>query len=377
MSFSVSAPIVYEGQPASGTHTINLPSASAGDILFVVGQPSLAATVLTINNVSFDVIFTQNSTNNRRLRVFARVVDGTEPGSIEMNTDGASFSLNAAVYRISGASLDFTGIQFESFNGNGTENPPFNPPALTANTGSANYLWFALCAAGQDGGFTAGPTNYTFIAATSGDSGSQLSLGAAHRELEAETENPSPFIAATSAGSISVTMLLPAQTVTTPTLRKTGQQTFSKPAGIGTINTVTLNGEAITLDSQDAETFTVTDSDGSITTSGEYDLVATGDTVETIAVQVNVVGVAPANNPLQKDGAPLANLTDVEVRISAGATLAGTQLFYTGTATTDASGNLGNIDLSDTAADPDDVVLLKIRTADGDSIIAAETVELI
>lgn len=168
-----------------------------------------------------------------------------------------------------------------------------------------------------------------------------------------------------------------AGSASTPALRKTGQQTFDKPAGIGTITGVTLNGETITLDSQDAETFTVTDSDGSITTSGEYDLVATGDTVETITVQVNVVGVAPANNPLQKDGAPLANLTDVEVRISAGATLAGTQLFYTGTATTDASGNLGNIDLSDTAADPDDVVLLKIRTAAGDSIIAAETVELI
>ena len=168
-----------------------------------------------------------------------------------------------------------------------------------------------------------------------------------------------------------------ATTTSTPTLRKTGQQTFTKPAGIGTITGATLNGETITLDSQDAETFTVTDSDGSITTSGEYDLVATGDTVETITVQVNVVGVTPANNPLQKDGAPLANLTNVEVRISAGATLAGTQLFYTGTATTDASGNLGNIDLSDTAADPDDVVLLKIRTAAGDSIIAAETVELI
>ena len=164
---------------------------------------------------------------------------------------------------------------------------------------------------------------------------------------------------------------------TTPTLRKTDQQTFDKPAGIGTITAATLNGQAITLDSQDAETFTVTDSDGSITTSGEYDLVATGDTVETITVQVNVVGVAPANNPLSKDGAALADLTDVEVRISAGATLAGTQLFYTGAATTDANGNLGNIDLSDTAADPDDVVLLKIRTAAGDSIIAAETVELI
>ena len=192
-------------------------------------------------------------------------------------------------------------------------------------------------------------------------------------------------------GQIAGTVLTPSGTVTvddadlapvatttsTPTLRKTGQQTFDKPAGIGTITGVTLNGEAITLDSQDAETFTVTDSDGSITTSGEYDLVATGDTVETITVQVTVIGVTPANNPLQKDGAALGDLTDVEVRISAGATLAGTQLFYTGTATTDASGNLGSIDLSDTAADPDDAVVMMTRTADGDGMPSDETVGLI
>lgn len=162
-----------------------------------------------------------------------------------------------------------------------------------------------------------------------------------------------------------------------PSIRKTGSATFDKPAGIGTITGVTLDGAVITLDSQDATTFTVTDSDGSITTSGVYDLVATGDTVETISVQVNVYGVAPSNNPLQKDGVALVSLTNVEVRVSVGVTLAGSQLFYSGTATTDTSGNIGNIDLSSTAAADTDPVLLSIRTADGDSIIAEETVGLI
>ena len=164
-----------------------------------------------------------------------------------------------------------------------------------------------------------------------------------------------------------------------PSFRKTGTFTVETTLS-GTVISATLNGQAITVDSQAGTTVTLTDSDGSITTSGEYALVLTDDSAdpdETITVQVNVYGVAPSNNPLQKDGAALASLTGVEIRISAGATLEGSQLFYTATATTDASGNLGNIDLSATAAADTDPVLLSIRTAAGDSIIAAETVELI
>ena len=163
------------------------------------------------------------------------------------------------------------------------------------------------------------------------------------------------------------------------TVRK-GSQFTAETTLSGTVTAATLNGQAITVDSQVGTTVTLTDSDGSITTSGEYPLVLTDDSAdpdETITVQVNVYGVAPANNPVQKDGAALASLTNVELRVSAGATLAGSELFYTGTATTDASGNLGNIDLSSTAAADTDPVLLSIRTAAGDSIITAETVGLI
>ena len=167
--------------------------------------------------------------------------------------------------------------------------------------------------------------------------------------------------------------------VALPTFRKSGTFTVETTLS-GTVTSATLNGQAITVDSHVGTTVTLTDSDGSITTSGEYDLVLTDDSAdpdETITVQVNVYGVTPSDNPVQKDGAALASLTGVEIRISAGATLAGSQLFYTATATTDASGNLGNIDLSATAAADTDPVLLSIRTAAGDSIIAAETVELI
>ena len=149
----------------------------------------------------------------------------------------------------------------------------------------------------------------------------------------------------------------------------------------GTITTATLNSvnvfDHVTGQVGATVSFAGAATD-EITTSGEYDLVL-GDGVgtETIAVQVNVYGVAPSNNPLQKDGSALASLAGVQLRVTDGANLNGTELYYSGTGTTDASGNLGNIDLSSTDAADTDPVLLHMRTSAGDSIIASETVGLI
>ena len=198
----------------------------------------------------------------------------------------------------------------------------------------------------------------------------------------ADTADPAnPFVETSTVNTetIDAYLILGDAAATTPTFRK-GSQFTAETTLSGTVTAATLNGQAITVDSQVGTTVTLTDSDGSITTSGEYPLVLTDDSAdpdETITVQVNVYGVAPANNPVQKDGAALASLTNVELRVSSGATLAGSQLYYSGTGTTDVSGNLGNIDLSSTAAADTDPVLLSIRTAAGDSIITAETVGLI
>lgn len=144
-------------------------------------------------------------------------------------------------------------------------------------------------------------------------------------------------------------------------LRKGGTQTFDKPAGIGTITGVTLNGNAITLDSQTVDDFTVTDSDGTITTSGAYDLVATGDTVETISVQVNVVGLPSFH--LNENGVDRASLTDVEVIVMTGA--AGSRVINQSTAaiTTDASGNTGAVEVPDLALDAGDSVFIVVNSA--------------
>jgi hypothetical protein len=153
--------------------------------------------------------------------------------------------------------------------------------------------------------------------------------------------------------------------------------TFTATHTLGTITTATLNAAAITINTTGAGTVNLTDTSG-ITTSGEYNLIlGDGAATETYTVQLNVYGVVPSNNPAQKDGSALASLTGVQIRITAGANLNGTQVYYSPTETTDASGNFSTLDVSTSAAVAADPVLMQVLTAAGDSITSAETVELI
>jgi hypothetical protein len=153
--------------------------------------------------------------------------------------------------------------------------------------------------------------------------------------------------------------------------------TFDATHTLGTITTATLNAAAITINSTGAGTVNLTDTSG-VTTSGVYNLVlGDGAATQTQTVQVNVFGVVPSNNPAQKDGAALASLTGVQIRITAGANLNGTQVYYSGTETTNASGNFSTLDVSTSAAVAADPVRMQVLTAAGDSITSAETVELI
>ena len=377
MSFSVVKGTPFVSSNSATEHFVDFPTSSIGDVVFMLVMGGVLNADITSH--SFVAVNSVNTSNTRTHRVFARVVDGSEDAQMRLYADNNSFNVIVLPIIITGASSDLARIELNTTLGNGFENPKFNPPSLTPSEGEANYLWVSTVASNVAGGFLSGPAGYELMTGDVDSVGSTFSAALAYLDLVAATEDPGPFSAATESSSYTATFAIPVAVSTTPTLRKGTQFTVETTLS-GNITGATLAGQAITVDSKVGATVTLTDSDGTITTSGEYPLVLTDDSVdpdETIVVQVNVVGVAPANNPMRKDGAALANLTDVEVRISAGATLAGTQLFYTGTATTDANGNLGNIDLSDTAADPDDVVLLKIRTAAGDSIIAAETVGLI
>jgi len=157
--------------------------------------------------------------------------------------------------------------------------------------------------------------------------------------------------------------------------------TFDVTYTLGTITTATLNAVNVFdhVSSQAAGTVSFTGAiTDEITTSGVVDLVlGDGATTETYTVQVNVYGVVPSNNPAQKDGAALASLTGVQIRITGGANLDGTQVYYSGTETTDASGNFATLDVSTSAAAAADPVLMTVLTSAGNSITSTETVELI
>jgi hypothetical protein len=157
--------------------------------------------------------------------------------------------------------------------------------------------------------------------------------------------------------------------------------TFTATHTMGTITTATLNAVNVFdhVSSQAAGTVSFT---GAITdertTSGVVNLVlGDGAATQTQTVQVNVFGVVPSNNPAQKDGSALASLTGIQIRITAGANLNGTQVYYSGTETTNASGNFSTLDVSTSAAVAADPVLMQVLTAAGDSITSAETVGLI
>jgi len=157
--------------------------------------------------------------------------------------------------------------------------------------------------------------------------------------------------------------------------------TFDVAHTLGTITTATLNAVNVfdRVSSQAAGTVSFTGAvTDEITTSGVVNLVlGDGTGTETYTVQVNVYGVVPSNNPAQRDGAALASLTGVQVRITNGTSLNGVQRFYSATETTDASGNFSTYDVSSSVAAAADPVLMTVLTSAGDSITSTETVELI
>ena len=149
----------------------------------------------------------------------------------------------------------------------------------------------------------------------------------------------------------------PAVGAVVPEIRKSS--TFDIETTLsGTVTAATLNGNAITVDSQTGTTVTLTDSGSGITTSGEYDLVLTDDSAdpdETITVQVNVVGLPSFN--CNKDGADMASLTDLELEAF---NASGTHVKQLTALTTDASGDTGVIDLSDLSEDVGDTLKVSL-----------------
>lgn len=162
----------------------------------------------------------------------------------------------------------------------------------------------------------------------------------------------------------------------TPVVRKSSQFTVETTLS-GTITAATLNGNAITVDSQVGTTVTLTDSGSGITTSGEYNLVLTNDAAtpenETIVVQVNVVGLP--SNTARKDGGLLVSLSDLTLDA---VNVSGTVVKQLTGITTDASGIISPVDLSDISEAVGDTLKVSLHSAASDvGVTFEQALELI
>lgn len=163
--------------------------------------------------------------------------------------------------------------------------------------------------------------------------------------------------------------------INTPTIRKSS--TFDIETILsGTVTAATLNGNAITVDSQTGTAVTLTDSGSGITTSREYDLVLTdnsADPDETITVQVNVVGLP--SNTAKKDGGLLVSLTDLTLDA---VNASGTVVKQLTGITTDASGVISPVDLSDISEAVGDTLKVSLHSAASDvGVTFEQALELI
>lgn len=156
------------------------------------------------------------------------------------------------------------------------------------------------------------------------------------------------------------------ESVTTPTTRK-GSTFDAETTLSGTVTAATLNSVDVS-DHITGQTGTTVSFDGGLTaettTSGEYDLVLTDDSAdpdETIAVQVNVVGLP--SNTAKKDGGLLISLTDLTLdAINA----SGTVVKQLTGITTDASGVISPVDLSDISEAVGDTLKVSLHSAASD-----------
>jgi hypothetical protein len=371
MSFTHLETLISTTGPASASATLVTPAIS-GDfiVLYVSRQNSFVASEVTLpSGFVFDAVV---ESSQRFIGIATKEAVGgeatftvTQPSSLTIGFVVQRWSKNGAVTKSSPLTAEATNVTSIAI---GPVTTSVGSLLLGAHRwdGSAGlHSTISNGFASRSGGTSVGSKSYypvDKIAASTSESFTSTLTGQVTRQSAV-------LMSYTDGGASG------------PDYTQRKSSTFDATHTLGTITTATLNGVNVFdhVASQAAGTISFT---GSVTdertTSGVVDLVlGDGAATQTQTVQVNVFGVVPSNNPAQKDGAALASLTGVQIRITAGANLNGTQVYYSGTETTDASGNFSNLDVSTSAAAAADPVLMQVLTAAGDSITSTETVELI
>jgi len=222
----VASPVVQqvvEGANATATlsHTINLPTATAGLLLLIIlGKGSSAASVNA--HASLTELLDENQANG--LYIAYRWMDGTEPASYTLAMTGTATRSAYMCYRISGAENPATQAPQIGTTSNASSATP-DPPASATPGSSKDYLFITYFSkageeADDDTWSDVAPTNYTpqpprMVAC--GVAGTSLGgmIAAAERALTTGVaENPGTFtVDASNAWRAQTIMVHPAAVV--------------------------------------------------------------------------------------------------------------------------------------------------------------------
>lgn len=218
---------VVEGSnnTATTSHTINLPTATAGQLLLILLDKG--STAATFNaHASLTELLDENNGNG--LYIAYRWMDGTEPSSYTL-TSSANTRSAYLCYRISGALNPSAQAPVIGTTGTGTSATP-DPPSSAAPSGTKDYLFIALAGmageeADDDTWGNTPPTNYTpspprqKSCGTAGTNLGGLILGAERQLTTGSAQDPGTFGVDVSAAWRAQTILVyPQEPVTvTPT----------------------------------------------------------------------------------------------------------------------------------------------------------------
>jgi hypothetical protein len=188
---AVSAPVVEatnisNNDPATNSHSVSLPAGLvSGDLLIVAFNfASISGSVTTPAGWTL----VSESTSSFLRKIFSRVSDGLEGGTLSVSSSAAARSAHNS-YRIS----NYTGTGPEAaINEGGAD-----PPSLNPSWGSLPTLFIpVVMSAASDWNITAPPANYSNLLQAKNSSSSATSrcgVGSARRTLTADSDDPGTF----------------------------------------------------------------------------------------------------------------------------------------------------------------------------------------
>lgn len=191
MAFPVVQTKATVGSAGSTSHPITLPTGvTAGDLLLVIFGVRSNPTVSVGSGTGWTKLGQQSQATAQTTAIFYKIATGSDALTLSTTTSQRS---TAGTYRITGAS----GVVEGAGAGATSTNP--DTPNLTPAGGAKDYLWISTSSIviGTVSA-SAAPASYTNLTNYPSGAGTGISLCIAERGLNATSENPGAFTAAST-----------------------------------------------------------------------------------------------------------------------------------------------------------------------------------